>query len=209
MFDKKAYNHQYYADHRAGMNEQSRQYRADHRDKIKQYNRQYGIDHKEEIKKYHTDHRDERNEQSRQYQYRNGSLPMAENRSCAQFLGVHIAEHVLSQLFKNVVRMPNNNPGFDFKCANGYLVDCKAGCRRVRQGGWQFTIRHNTIADYFLCMAFDDREHLNPEHVWLIPGKVLSHLDGASISETTLGKWAEYEKPIDEVISCCDTIRGD
>lgn len=212
MFDKKAYNHQYYARHRAEMNEQSRQYRADHRDTIKQYNRRYGVDHKEEIKQYHIDHRDARNEQSRQYQYKNGAKPMAENCSCSQFLGVHVAEQVLSQLFKNVIRMPNNNPDFDFKCANGYMIDCKAGCRRVRHGGavtWQFNIRKNAVADYFLCMAFDNRKLLNPEHIWLIPGMALSHLSSAAISETTLDRWAEYKKPIDEAISCCDTMRGD
>jgi hypothetical protein len=137
---------------------------------------------------------------------------MAENRSCSQFLGVHVAERMLSHLFNDVTRMPRGNPGYDFKCVNGYMVDSKAGCRRVRHGEavtWQFNIRHNTVADYFLCLAFDNRESLNPEHLWLIPGDVLSHLNCASISETTLDKWSEYEKPVSEAINCCNTIRGD
>ncbi len=30
----------------------------------------------------------------------------------------------------------------------------------------------------------------------------------SEISETTLDKWAKYEKPIDEAIICCNTIKG-
>ena len=170
------------------------------------------FDQKEYHRQYRIDHRNEKNVRDRQSRYRAGAQPMAENRLCASFLGVHIAERVLSQLFKRATRMPYGTPGFDFKCANGYMVDSKASCSRLRLSGarhWHFGIRHNPIADYFLCMAFDNREDLNPLHIWLIPGKVLSHLDSASISETTLDKWAEYEKPLDKVMACCDTMRGD
>lgn len=30
-----------------------------------------------------------------------------------------------------------------------------------------------------------------------------------SISPSTLDKWAEYEKPIDDAIICCNEMKGD
>ena len=135
---------------------------------------------------------------------------MSKNRSCALFLGCYIAERLLSNIFKNVKRMPNNNQGYDFICSNNYLIDVKSSCTHLLLSGnksWRFNINYNTVADYFLCIAIDNRNNLNPLHLWLIPGNVLSHLVGTSISETTLNKWIEYEKPIDNVISCCDKMK--
>jgi hypothetical protein len=107
--------------------------------------------------------------------------PMSENKDCSLFLGVHVAERVLSNVFKNVQRMPQNNPGYDFICSKGYKIDVKSAslCKILdkKHGSviwrWNFHIRNNTIADYFLLIAFDDRENLNPMHVWLIKGSEL------------------------------------
>ena len=54
---------------------------------------------------------------------------MSENKSCALYLGVHIAERVLAGIFNDVHVMPFGNPGYDFRCSKDYLVDVKAGCR--------------------------------------------------------------------------------
>ena len=100
-------------------------------------------------------------------------LPMNKNRQCSSFLGVHVAERVLEATFENVERMPYGNPGFDFICGAGYKIDVKSSCRRYQKNGsssWAFGIDKNCDADYFLCIAFDNREHLNPEHLWLIGG---------------------------------------
>jgi len=137
---------------------------------------------------------------------RKGVQPFNENRRCGMYLGVHIAERVLSHVFKNVERMPINNPGYDVICNHKKKIDIKSSCQRGG-GGWSFGIRNNIIADYFLCLAFDNREDLNPLHVWLIPGCKISHLKGLSINQGTINKWDEYALDISKTSECCDTMR--
>ena len=143
------------------------------------------------------------------YRRNNGGLPMSENKECAVYLGVHVVERVLRNVFNNVVRMPYGHPGYDFICNRDKRIDSKSACALKNRNGWAFAIRRNTIADYFICVAFDNREDLNPLHIWLIPGDVLNHLKHASIFQSTLHKWEKYERDINEVITCCDTMRGD
>jgi len=139
---------------------------------------------------------------------KNGNLPMDENKKCSAYLGVHIGEPVLSKTFKNVELMPYGHPGYDIICNHDKRIDIKISCLN-KNGRWMFTIRHNTTADYFMCLAFDNREDLNPAHIWLLPGNKFNHLVMATISPSTIDKWSEYELPIDGVITCCDTMRGD
>ena len=125
------------------------------------------------------------------------------------YLGVTIAEKVLSKIFKNVKLMPYGNPGYDFKCGKGFLVDVKSGCIRKNYIAWTFHINKNIIADYFLCLAFDNRDNLNPLHVWLIPNKRVSHLGALTISLSKLDKWSQYElNKLDNVKACCATLRN-
>jgi len=134
----------------------------------------------------------------------------ATNPNCSLYLGVVIAEQILSNVFKNVERTPPNNPGYDFICSKGLKIDVKSSCNlKYHPNNWAFTIKRNQEADYFLCIAFDNRKDLNPQHVWLIPASGVNHLVGASISISTLDKWAEYEltDKLDDVISCCDTMK--
>jgi len=128
-------------------------------------------------------------------------------------LGVVIAEHVLSKVFSNIQRMPPNNPGFDYICRYGKKIDVKSSCLQERKNhgnSWGFHIGRNQVADYFLCIAFDNRDRLNPQHIWLIPANVLNHLDGTRISISTLDRWAEYEltDKLDDVIACCDAMKS-
>ena len=141
--------------------------------------------------------------------------PMSENRECPSFLGIHIAERALSLFFDGIERMPFGNPGFDFICGRGYKIDVKSACRCYKHGkshaeSWSFHIKHNTKADYFLCLAFDNRVSLTPEHVWLIPAESVKHLGMLSITNNSksIAKWKELERPIDRVISCCEKIKG-
>ena len=136
-----------------------------------------------------------------------GQLSMSENKECAAYLGVYVNERLLKHLFNDVEVMPYGNKGYDFVCGKGYKVDGKSSCLR-KDGCWAFYINQNTTSDYFLLVAYDNRKDLNPLHIWLIPGHVLNNLTCTSISESTLEKWAEYEKPINEVISCCNTIKS-
>ena len=134
--------------------------------------------------------------------------PYNENHSCSQFLGIHVAERVLAKVYPNVERMPMHNPGYDFICGRGYKVDVKSSCLG-KQGHWGFRINKNAGADYFLCLGFDNRDDLEPQHIWLIPGEVINHLMGLSIcpGERSLSKWRQYEQPLDQVTSCCDVLR--
>lgn len=138
---------------------------------------------------------------------------MAENKSCSAYLGIHIAEKVLSKIFPNVKQMPHNNPGYDFICGKGFKIDVKAATRshpKKSNDCWIFRVCQNKTADYFLCLAFDNRKALNPEHVWLIPGHVVNfHKHGFAITTTRLEKWAEYEKSLDKVSECCNLLKGD
>lgn len=136
---------------------------------------------------------------------------MENNKSCASYLGVHIAERILSKIFKNVQRMQYGNPGYDFTCGRDYKIDVKTACARKRYSGtWGFHINKNQTTDYFLCLAFDNRKDLNPQHIWLIPGYILNTNMSANISKSTLDKWSKYElNKLDDIISCCDILRSE
>lgn len=138
---------------------------------------------------------------------KHGMEPMNENRECASFLGVHVAEQVLSNVFKNVERMPYNTPGYDFICGKGYLVDVKSSTIHKKRGDWQFHISRNTIADRFLCIAFDNRKDLTPMHLWIVPGHVVNQFYGVSITQNNMHKWDKYRLDINSVISCCDALK--
>jgi hypothetical protein len=134
---------------------------------------------------------------------------MTEAKESSAYLG-YISEIVLSSVFDNVERAPNNNPGWDFKCGKGKLIDAKAACLNKRGAGWQYSIRRNTIADYFLLLAFQDRKTLTPLHVWLVPGKLINHKTGITISRSllSLDLWKKYEMPLDKIEMKCDSIRS-
>ncbi len=140
----------------------------------------------------------------------------------AIFLGCHVAERVLSYVFKVAHRMPYGNKGFDFICDKGFKVDVKSCCLYLKNNSYSFAIRNNKIADYFLLIAFDNRNDLNPQHIWLIKGnemirrvKVkyakLNELKGLSIKNNNYGlsKLSKYEliDKLKEVINCCDMLK--
>lgn len=183
--------------------EHSKKYREKNKKHIEKHSKKYREENEKHIKEY-----------NKKYRYKNGGLPMNENKSCTLFLGVHVAEQVLSKVFKDVKQMPPQNPGFDFKCSKGMKVDVKSSVlhadknRINSQGSWRFHIKKNIIADYFLCLAFDNRNDLNPQHIWLIPGEKINHLTSAGIRSSTLSKWKEYELDINKVVDCCDSMKN-
>lgn len=134
---------------------------------------------------------------------------MVTNRACSAYLGCYIAERVLSNVFKNVQMMPIGHPGYDFICGNGYKIDVKSATFGTKYHRASFNIRKNVIADYFLCIAFDNRTDLNPLYMWLIPGDDINHLNATGVSISTIDKWNKYEIGVDKVVACCDTLRGD
>lgn len=139
-----------------------------------------------------------------------GHRPFNENKECGMYLGCHVAERVLSHVFKDVEVMPLMHPGYDFICNKGMKIDVKSSCIRRNGrslGKWQFNITHNTTADFFLCLAFDNRKDLNPLHAWLLPGSKFNHLIGTTISISTIHKWDEYRLDLTKILGCCDTMR--
>ena len=137
--------------------------------------------------------------------------PMDKDKTCTLFLGVHVAERVLSHVFKDVKRMPLHNHGYDFICSQGYKCEVKSGCRDhfiTQSDRWKFRVKKNQIADYFLFLAFDNRKDLNPEHIWLIPTGEINDHEMISISESRIHKWDKYALDINKVSTCCNTLKG-
>jgi hypothetical protein len=146
------------------------------------------------------------------YQHAVGKCaPMEKTKDCALYLGVVVAERALSGFFDHIKRMPFGNPGYDFICGKGYKIDVKASCLNIRQNKtpiWTFDIRKNKTADYFLCLAFNDRKSLTPMHVWLIPGNAINSRRGIGItnSRRPLSKWAIHERSLEKVNECCNRM---
>ena len=134
-----------------------------------------------------------------------GMRSFSENKECGLFLGVHIAERVLRHVFKTAKVMPYGNPGYDFVCNHDKKIDVKSSCLH-KNGQWGFRIRHNTIADYFLCLAFDNINDLNPLHIWLLPGDEFNHLAVATIRPNTVYKWDAYRLDVSRVVACCNEM---
>lgn len=163
-------------------------------------------------KEYESEHRDHYKELRKNWTHTTGrQVPMADNKKCSSFLGVHIAERALSRFFDHIVRMPYGFPGYDFICGQGYKIDVKSSCLRKREkkgDSWNYVLKCNDKADYFLLIAFDNRANLEPIHVWLVPGNVLNAKKTLCIVPAGVDKWEEYERPLDKITACCNAMRG-
>lgn len=116
-------------------------------------------------------------------------VPSSEDEDLSQYfgnLGEQLFKKFLNVIFENVERMKYTNYGFDFTCNNiskefinkhptfklevnkEYRIQIKARCRRIYEKyiRWDFPIKYNN-ADYFILVAFDNRENLNIIHVWI------------------------------------------
>jgi hypothetical protein len=157
-------------------------------------------------------HPDNKRINARNSSYKKGIRPASENKSCSLYLGCIVAETVLSHEFPGFKRMPPKNSGYDYECPKGFKIDIKSACRRHPKDAcdkWVFYIGKNKIADYFLLLAFDSREKLNPEYVWLVPGNVVNDKGNVTISITNLYKWMQYERPLDNVVKCCNRLKDE
>lgn len=138
--------------------------------------------------------------------------PLYQVKESPSYLGVYIAEQVLSKYFEDIQVAPYGNRGFDFICKNGYKIDVKSSCQIQRSDGpryWKFMIKKNKIADFFLCLAFDNRIDLNPLHIWLVPSERVNNQYAFHVfnSERSLKRWIEFEHSIDKVKAGCRAFR--
>lgn len=139
-----------------------------------------------------------------------GQQSMYKNKECAAYLGIVIGERLCRHLFKDVQVMPMHNPGFDFVCNHGKKIDIKTGCMCLDHGKypyWGFKIEYNKIADYFICVAFDNRTDLNPLYIWMIPGSDVNNQRGVQISLSTIHKWDKWKRDINNAQLCCSELK--
>lgn len=109
------------------------------------------------------------NERRRIDDYKNGKhLPMNISKGSPIYLGVYIAENILPDIFESPEMMPYGNKGYDAVCKVGHKIDVKSSIFQHNNNRWKFAINQNKIADYFLLIAFDNREELNVIHIWII-----------------------------------------
>ena len=155
------------------------------------------------------DHRDYCRKQS----YKTGKhKPLSEVKDCGAYLGVYIAEQVLSNIFENVQRMPYGNRGYDFICQGGYKIDVKCAC--LSDCTWSFHIGKNCDCDYFLLLAFDNRIKLNPQHLLLIKStepedNPISNRTAVHVYENSR-KWFKYEQinKLDQLVTVCKEVNN-
>lgn len=105
-------------------------------------------------------------ERIRNFRYNNG-ICQQNNKDCSRYFGINIAENYVSNTFEDPIRMPNDNPGFDWVCKKGYKIQHKARCLTYREKRiyWAFDIKYNNIADYFMFSGWDSRSNLEPMYV--------------------------------------------
>ena len=175
-------------------------------------------DHKK-CKKYREEHEEEKSEYDKIW-YQNhkdeirqkaGNQSMYENKLCAQYLGIVIAERLVRHLFKDVEMMPNGFPGYDIICNKGKKINVKAGCVTLankKNPCWIFGINLNKVADFFILVAFDNRTDLNPIHLWMIPGNEINdHKTNISISLSRIHKWDKWKRDINDAQICCAEMK--
>ncbi len=142
---------------------------------------------------------------------------MKANDKCSLWLGYVRGEEVLCKVFENVERMPITHPNYDFICNKNFKIDVKTTCLSVNNN-WMFNINKNKIADYFLLLAFDNRDDLNPQHIWLIKGTEVIRtrpLNNRKISAIkNISKYLKhYEKyeltdKLNKLINYCDKLKN-
>lgn len=90
------------------------------------------------------------------------------SRDLEQYFGIHIAERCVSSLFKDSIRMPINNPGYDWICKRGYKIQHKASCLIDKGSRFFYKILNNDMADYFILTGWNNRKDLVPIFILLI-----------------------------------------
>jgi hypothetical protein len=148
------------------------------------------------------------------------NLPMEFNEECAAWFGDFICENYIIKTFEEPIRTPYGNPGFDWLCKKGEKIDHKGSCLIYGKYGsphWIFNIMCNNIADWFILSAWDNRDSLNPLHVWIfyrydiVRGRKFCEFDSFLVTNTPeklkeLEKW-EVTDRLDKLKELCNKDR--
>jgi len=203
--------------------EESKKYREEHKEKVKEINKRYQQENQEKIKKnkkkYREDHKEKiKKGKKKWYQkhkdeirQKNGTQSMYENKLCPAYLGIVIGERLIRHLFNDVEVMPYGFPDYDFICNKGKKINVKTACitfQNKKYPRWKFRIDCNTITDFFIIVAFDNLTNLNPLYLWMIPGKELNHQGSAQIRPSTINKWDEWKRDINDAQLCCTEMKN-
>lgn len=172
-----------------------KKYRSEHKERVIEIRVAYSAKYKDLILKRSEDSRREK-----------GELSYIDNKNCSVHLGVFVGEKIFSTLYPNAVHMPAGNPGYDFVCRNGAKIDIKTSTLHTGDR-WGFNIDKNILADFFVCIAFDNRIDLNPLHIWMFPSNDVCAFSTITACANTLSKWDKYKMDINKVVKCYNNIR--
>ena len=134
------------------------------------------------------------------------SKVLTTNENCSVYFG-NIAEQIISKMYPGVQVMPAQNPGYDV-IYNNNKIDIKSAFTGDKNGNWVFYIKKNALADYFLCMAFTNREDRVLIRSWLIPKGIINSKNRITIRKSRLRKWSKYEQPLDEILKTLNIPKG-
>lgn len=203
------------------INKQAKEFRENNPGKITEYGKKYRNNNCEEINKREKERRDENREEFNKRErerYRNnrvkhGVLPWTEIKHLR--LGLYI-EQTIARMFGSVAE-PYGTPNIDFICPQGYKIQVKVASVTYTRNypNWNFKIKKNKIADYFILVAVNntddiDKEDFKPLHIWIMEGNILNDKVTTSISPSTVSKWDEYsikERYKNKFINCCKIIK--
>lgn len=147
------------------------------------------------------------------WKHKNGtSIPMQKNENCTSYVGICIGEKtsepILIEIFGNIDKiMPYGNPGYEYIVKGGYKIDVKTSNIQDNKvegsfyESWDYHIKYNQIADYFLLLAFDNLDNKKLIHIWLIEnnsiirGKLMKEFDHLKImnSPRSIEYFGKYE----------------
>jgi hypothetical protein len=109
-------------------------------------------------------------ERYRLYRHETGrQRPMEDTPDCPEYFGICIGEKYVSQVFEDSKPVPYGTPGYDWEW-NDLKVQHKARCLNTLgvPRYWRFTrLDYNKIAQKFVISGWDNRNTLNPKHIWI------------------------------------------
>lgn len=114
------------------------------------------------------------------------------NRSDKHILGLDVTNQVFQDLYPEAELAGYFAHGYDFVMPDGAKIDVKGAI--YSKGRWAYSIKRNTVPDYFFLMAFNDDYNLL--RMWKVPCDVVSSLTGITISEGSFKRWDSYVVPI-------------